>query len=114
MIKMRNVGAQTQKKWRPGGPPLKGRGTEGWSPEEWGPEGSGAQRGGAQTYKKLGPKGWGPKGGGPKCRAPQRGGSKGWGPEGGEPKISRFFLPEGGPQRPPWFHTTAREPKRAH
>ena len=27
MIKMRNVGAQTQKKWRPGGPPL-----EGWGP----------------------------------------------------------------------------------
>ena len=46
---MRNVGAQTQKKWRPGGPPLEGRGAEGWSPEEWGPEGSGAQRSGAQT-----------------------------------------------------------------
>ena len=26
MIKMRNVGVQTQKKWRPGGPPLEGRG----------------------------------------------------------------------------------------
>ena len=34
MIKMRNVGAQTQKKWRPGEPPLEGRGAEG----------SGAQR----------------------------------------------------------------------
>ena len=49
MIKIRNVGAQKEKKWRPGGPPLEGRGAEGWSPEEWGPEGSGAQRSGAQT-----------------------------------------------------------------
>ena len=48
MIKMRNVGAQTQKKLRPGGPPLEGWGPEGWSPEEWRLEGSGAQRGEAQ------------------------------------------------------------------
>ena len=48
MIKMRNVGAQTQKKWRPGGPPLEGREAEGWSPEEWRPEGV------------WGPEGWGP------------------------------------------------------
>ena len=38
MIKMRNVGAQTQKKWRPRGPPLEGRG---------GPKG-GARRNGAR------------------------------------------------------------------
>ena len=49
MIKMRNVGAQTLKKWRPGGPPLEGKGAEGWSPEDLAPVGSGAQRGGAQT-----------------------------------------------------------------
>ena len=41
MIKKRDVGAQTQKKWRPEGPP-----PEGWRPEGWWPEGSGAQRGG--------------------------------------------------------------------
>ena len=38
---MRNVGAQTQKKWRPGGPPPEGWGPEGWGPEEWGPESGG-------------------------------------------------------------------------
>ena len=58
---------QTQKKCRPGGPPLEGRGAEGWSLEKWGPEGSGAQRCGAQTKKKLGPEGLG---------------SEGWRPEG--------------------------------
>ena len=42
--KMRNSGAQTQKKWRTGGPPPDGWGPEGWGPEEWGPEGSGARR----------------------------------------------------------------------
>ena len=65
MMKIRNVGAHTQKKWRPGGAPLEGRGSEGWSPEEWGPEGSGTAA-------------WG---------------LEGWGPEGGGPKISRFFFP---------------------
>ena len=29
MTKMRNVGAQTQKKWRPGGPPPEGWGAGG-------------------------------------------------------------------------------------
>ena len=47
MIKMRNVGAQTQKKWRPGGPPPEGWGPEGWGLEEWG-------------LAKWGPEGWGP------------------------------------------------------
>ena len=76
MIKMRNVGAQTQKKWRFGGPPLEGRGDRRVEPGGKGPEGSGAQ-----TWKKLGPQGLG---------------SAGWGPEGsggGGPKISRVFFP---------------------
>ena len=86
MMKIRNVGAQTQKKWRPGGPPLEGTGAEGWSPEERGPKGRGPR--GVEPRPR---KSWGPKGGGPKGRAPQRGGSKGGGPKAGGPKISRFF-----------------------
>ena len=43
MIKMSNVGAQTQKKWRPRGPLPEGWGPEGWGPAAWGPEGGGAQ-----------------------------------------------------------------------
>ena len=76
--KKRNVGAQTQKKWRSGGPPLEGRGAEGWSPEEFGPEGSGTAA-------------WGPEG-----RAPRWGGPKVWGPKVGGPKF-RFFFPSPAP-----------------
>ena len=47
---MRNVGAQTQKKWGPGGPP-----PEGWGPEEWGPKSGGRRSGGP---KSGGPKGF--------------------------------------------------------
>ena len=81
MIKMRNVGAQTQKKSRPGGPT-----PEGWGLEEWGPEGSGAQRGGAQTWKKLGPQGLGSQG-----RGPEGWGPEGWGPEGWAQHFALFF-----------------------
>ena len=42
-------GAQTQKKLRPGGPPLEGREGRRVEPGGMGAEGSGAQRGGAQT-----------------------------------------------------------------
>ena len=78
-IKMRNVGAQTQKKWRPVGPPLEGRGPggvgarrgEGWGPD---PEKVRAPRVGVG---RVGPEGWGPAA---------------WGLEGGPPKISRFFF----------------------
>ena len=57
MIKMRNAGAQTQKKWRPGGPPLEGCG------------GRRVEPGGVG-----GPKGRGPEGG---RRGPAQGGSGG-------------------------------------
>ena len=88
MIKMRNVGAQTQKKWRPGGPPLEGRGGRRVEPGGMGPEGSGAQ-----TQKKLGPQGLGSEGWGPEGSGTAAWGLEGWGPEGGGPKISRFFFP---------------------
>ena len=61
MIKMRNVGAQTLKKWRPGGPPAR---------REGGP------KGGARRAETSGPAAWG---------------LEGWGPEGRGPKISCFF-----------------------
>ena len=57
----------------------------------------GPQRVWCQTQKKWGPKKWGPKLWGP----------EGYGPEG--------WRPEGvGLVGPPGFHTTTREPKRAH
>ena len=89
-IKKRSVGAQTQKKWRPGGPPLEGRGRR-VEPGGVGAEGSGARGVGPRPRKSQGTKGWGRKGGGPKGRAPQRGGSKGGGPKAGGPKFALFF-----------------------
>ena len=97
MIKKKNVGAQTQKKWRPRGPPLEWKGAEGWrvgGPEEWGPD---LEKGlGAEGW---GPKGWGaepseggaPKGGAPKGGAPNGGAPNGGGPNGGGPKFRAFF-----------------------
>ena len=92
--KMRNFG-------RSSGVPR--RGPEGWCPEGWGPGLLGPRRGGPGLWG--GPKGGGPEGWG--------GGPKGGGlPEGWAGNISRFF-PSPAP-KPPGFHTTAREPKRAH
>ena len=94
-MKIRNVGAQTQKKWRPGGPPLEGREAEGWSPGEWGPEGSGGPRGvGPRPRKSQGPKGRDPKG-----RAPQHGGSKGGGPKAGPAFKNTTKIQREDPQR---------------
>ena len=42
MIKMRNVGAETEKKWRPGGP-------GGPPPEGWGPKGGARRSGGRRV-----------------------------------------------------------------
>ena len=79
---MRNVGAQTQKKWGPGGPPPEGWGPEGWGPEEWRPEGLGAQRGGGPDLEKVSA---------PRVGALKGGGSQRGGPKGGGPKFRVLF-----------------------
>ena len=99
------------------GPPFRGLSGvgagSGGSGQAGGPKG-GAQGGGGEGEgvgtRREGPVGWG---------------TSGWGPKGGWPKISRFFpspativfpfFPLLGVSKckPPGFHTTAREPKRA-
>ena len=70
MIKMRNVGAQTQKKCWPGGPPLEGRG------------GRRVEPGGMGARSFGGPERWGPDL--EKVRAPRVGGP-------GGPTFRAFF-----------------------
>ena len=75
---MRNVGPQTQKKWRPGGPPPEGWEPEGvGDPEGWGPD---QEKIRASRVRRVGARraAWG---------------LEGWGPEGGWPKISPLPLP---------------------